>query len=426
MSNNAGGNGGVIRSMENEPSPTSVSLDESAIETDDVYIPDLINRPNTIIESFSLFKGTGSVYILFECFPIWLLAISPLSFKYVCFVQYESMKEILEISQVTSWIMKEINDSWLPSCFLFKNDLLPSPNFICISGTSSFLKSIKPEVLKAPAVFSFECSSQGKNQSSLFKFCNYRHFLNGGCSTKRIYLGFSGLDPPSNLTCVERSIGDFLDYSNLESKCIPYEAIKEQQLLTPSMVWKYSNNQRKVALPSPTSHTGWITRDLHRKELLDMWGWARFINSPLGTNHILTFTPIQPLCLIVNSYLKRSPPSVSHMRNTMVLKSKLVPSTTTFPTINVTINHDWTKVSVTKDKSDQAPVPSGFWDERLKASFPGQSNIMSVVACLRSLCLCQYRKRLTSSLLTYLRMTFPSDWANFLSGDRSSRRGVCF
>ena len=247
-------------------------MDESAKEDDDVYITDLNNRHKTITESFALSKGTVTIYVLFELFPIWLLAISPLSFKYVCFLQYKSMEEIIKLSDFTSCIMKEISEFWLPSCFLFKNDLLPSPNFICISGSSGFLKSIKPNVFEAPAVFSFEGSAQGKTQSHQFKFCNYRHFLNGGCTSKRVYVGFCGIDPPSKLTCVQRNIGDFLDYSIQDQKIISPDVINDHNLLTPNMVWKYNEGLRDLALPSTKSHTGWITRKLHRKEIFDMWG----------------------------------------------------------------------------------------------------------------------------------------------------------
>ena len=140
----------------------------------------------------------------------------------------------------------------------------------------------------------------------------------------------------------------------------------------------------------------------------------------------MKLTPIQPLCLVINSYLKRPMSAVTHAGKPSLPKITSTTSTTTFASINVTINHDWTNVNITSDKSDKAPVPSVLWDERLKASFPHHPDIMTLVMGLRTLCLCKFRRNLTSSFITYLRMTFSTDWANFLSGDRSSKRGEVF
>ena len=69
-------------------------------------------------------------------------------------------------------------------------------------------------------------------------------------------------------------------------------------------------------------------------------------------------------------------------------------------------------------KSDSAPVPCILWDDRLLLSFPTKRKIMDLVALLRPLALSWYWKRVTKSLLKYLRTSYFSHYLAYLAGQR--------
>ena len=66
------------------PNQTSLKLNELDNFEEDVHNSNS-NRTKTIVESFTITKGTGVVHLIFESFPMWLLVITPFMFKHACF-----------------------------------------------------------------------------------------------------------------------------------------------------------------------------------------------------------------------------------------------------------------------------------------------------------------------------------------------------
>ena len=163
--------------------------------------------------------------------------------------------------------------------------------------------------------------------------------------------------------------------------------------------------------------------------MFDIWGLSPLLMSDLTVDHIKAFLPTQSLTLVLNFYLKAVSPALNLSVTTKkAVGSGHVPSpTTTFPSIGVTINHDWADTDYEQQvKSDSAPVPSSLWDKRLEASFPDRRGLTMLIRCLRMLSLLRYRRLLLGSFLTYLRRSFPEQWLSYCQGSRTSHHGGDF
>ena len=102
-----------------------------------------------------------------------------------------------------------------------------------------------------------------------------------------------------------------------------------------------------------------------------------------------------------------------------------MPTTTYFPSINVSISNTWTSVLDTarSRKEDKALVPSELWDSRLSLSFNNKAGLIELVNCLRTLCFQQYRRNITVSFLHFLRKTFSSEWCSHINQSRLLAKG---
>ena len=146
----------------------------------------------------------------------------------------------------------------------------------------------------------------------------------------------------------------------------------------------------------------------------------------LTVDQIRTLLPTQSLTLILNFHIKLVSPTLNLSVNSKkAVETASVPSpTTTFPSIGVTINHDWADSNHEQQvKSDSAAVPSRLWDKRLEASFPDRRGLTGLISGLRRLCLCRYRRLLLGSFRTYLKRSFPEKWVSYCQGNRTSHHG---
>ena len=166
-----------------------------------------------VVESFSVIKGTGTVQVLFETIPVWLSVLSPFHFKFMCFTQFLSIKELSSVSHVCKVLVDKHLTLWKSSNIFFKRDHVGPLNLVLISGSSSFINKIDPTSFDAPVIFTHEMKDKAKSMKNPFRCIKSRHYLNGGCSNARILIGFFGIQPPAHLTSVSRVLSDFLDYS---------------------------------------------------------------------------------------------------------------------------------------------------------------------------------------------------------------------
>ena len=84
----------------------SSGLVESSDSNESVHNYNSIMITKTLTDSFHLIKGFSVACMIFEKFPVWLLALSPFTFKSICFVQFSSSRPIIETSALSAEIWK--------------------------------------------------------------------------------------------------------------------------------------------------------------------------------------------------------------------------------------------------------------------------------------------------------------------------------
>ena len=220
---------------------------------------------------------------------------------------------------------------------------------------------------------------------------NYRHFINGGATKTRLMLGFRNYSAPKNLSKLSRKLGDFIDYSMQPEVKINVDKTQSNECLTVESVPSIEQLELRIAIPTFKFNTGWGTRCLTRNEKFDILGLSKLQIANLVWSDVKLFPPIQPLALIVNSIALCKPlshRSVAPSQVPVMAKQAVNDNYAYFPVIDKSIPNNWTSVhsSMSKIKSDKAPVPSEFWDARLKACYPNK-RIDNLLTPLRKLAL---------------------------------------
>ena len=304
---------------------------------------------------------------------------------------------------------------------------MDSPSFVLVSGSKEYLESESSLHDEVPTISTFE--SKPTSISSKNKVVKiYRNYQNGGCMKLRTIVGFKSLTLPAELTEISRSLGDFLDYSELPDVIIRNTDYDDPKVLTGDSILTLKSLNQLIKLPSYKHASGWGMRKLTRKEICSMWGLIELANTSVNTKDLIQINPVQVLGLVIRCYLSTSSSSRSHLPYQDKPITTISP-TTTFSSINVTINNDWideTLVEKSSRKEDKAPVPTFLWNKRIMASFPNRNGVMKLISAMRNFLIRVCRKRLTRSLIVFLRSSFGTDWKDYLRGSRAHRKGGIF
>ena len=126
-----------------------------------------------VVDEFYLTKGTGAVLVIFEETPIWLLSITPMAFRFICFPQFTSINHMASTSPIAQVIIAHFSASWLSSQLLFDPTTFPVCNLVLLSGTDGFIKNIDVSMHEAPILVSFERKHMPKVKDCRFKFCQF-------------------------------------------------------------------------------------------------------------------------------------------------------------------------------------------------------------------------------------------------------------
>jgi len=373
-----------------------------------------------IVDQFTITRGIGTVYVLFETVPLWLSVLSPLYFKYLCFPQFTCISHLKSVSKAAKIFSEVYLNLWSPSTIKFTKNKAPNPGLILISGSTYFLDEYFQLKLVAPALVTQEFKQKSRAIKAVHKWSTYRHYLNGGCTNLRVKVGFWGLNPPSNIVSMPRTLGDFLDYS-LSSKRIPFE--HTNRYVSPKEILDISNLNNKISVPNFRFKSKTGIRALSSKEIYQIWGLSQLSESPLLIKEITMYVPTQPLSLVLKSYLTSIQPLEKVLQTSPIPVEKPSSEATFFPDIGVSISNTWTTMDLNSERSkkaDNAPVPSELWDRRLSLSFPSDRGILHLASCLRTMALTWYRRRMLHSLCTYLRSSFPNEYSNYLLGQRKT------
>ena len=103
---------------------------------------------------------------------------------------------------------------------------------------------------------------------------NYRHWLNGGCTTACLQIGFLHCKPPRYLTKIRRKLGDFLDYTVHPLTMVNVDLMEKSKFLVETSIPSVQELSKPVLLPTYKFSSGWGSRALTRKEKFNLWGYS--------------------------------------------------------------------------------------------------------------------------------------------------------
>ena len=231
---------------------------------------------------------------------------------------------------------------------------------------------------------------------------------------------------PVKLTSIERSLGDFLDYSNHPKQGCNPQALSKDNLLSASSIIGFNSLNKEVLLPTYKQSSGWGRRHLSRKEIFSLWGYGSVADKGISTTEILELMPLQPLQLCINSTqaMKELDRSTSKGLGTPITATP--PATTFLVSIGRTLSHNWIDPNViasSTSKADKSPVPQAMWDKRIELVFSNKTGVKNLIVQLRNGLLRLYRRRLLHSFIFYLRTCYNIEYSNYLNGQRLAWNG---
>ena len=167
-----------------------------------------------LVEKFSISSGNQIVHVMFEKIPLWLTSLSPMSFKRVCFPHVNNQNELTNGCQIRRAITKSFLSNWPLDRIKYKFDTIYSPDLILISGSHKALLLYSDHKEETPTLFTLEYHHRHLSLKPPWKSRTYLHSKAGGCIGFRIHLGYCNFNFPLSLALIDRTLGDFIDFSN--------------------------------------------------------------------------------------------------------------------------------------------------------------------------------------------------------------------
>ena len=204
-------------------------------------------RDKTITESFTLTKAFLIVQVSFEYIPIWLAVLSPIYFRYLCFIRFSTIQQIKNVSFKSSiFVDMHVSLRYKPKIIL-KKDNIPSPNLVLLSGCLVLVKEIQVSSIKYLTIFVLETKGKTSFKYGAFKVRNCRIVFEWRMFQCSNNFGISLFKPPYILTYIKRCLGDFIDYYDLPTSRI--KSHRKFPFYLPSDILDVSNLSNHVVLP---------------------------------------------------------------------------------------------------------------------------------------------------------------------------------
>ena len=317
------------------------------VEAEEGFSDHFIQRESTSLSSFNVPRGQTIIHVLFDKFPFWLAAMSPLTCRCIIFIQHSSKEDLLNSSQCFEEFISHHLLNWPVDKIRYNQDMMSKPDLILASGSQEFLLKVAHSSYAAPMIFTHEFMKDAKSSHPSFSFVWHKHNVNGGCTNFQIRMGFKGLPMPPKFSSIKRALGDFIDYSTHPDHLINHNQIEENSYLFKDSYLTFHSLNRPVVLPTYKFNSGWGYRGLTRKEIFNMWGLSSLENVKLELDRIQSITPTQVAVLLLASYFTLHwPPTKLSYSKDLFLKTLPRSTSTTFPSIDVTINYDWIDDSI--------------------------------------------------------------------------------
>jgi hypothetical protein len=384
-----------------------------------------------------------SVTLVFQNFPVWLLALSPIQVASIYFPGYSSLDHLcssLRARSLNPEMVSRILGRFQSSKLYFNVDIkqVSQDNVLLVSGTISFLLPyLQTTTRHAIAVYDSHFSNRLRNGRPTgvsiaglghISWHRVRHTSVGGATMFCSLFGTNVATLEPQVTALRRTIRHYLDHSERPSPWREHmsttSVISSGDLLHPSAL------TTQVKYATSFSHNGWGSRPLNIDELSNIYGLHSRIR--IGGLVVDDFNVIVPIALLESmiSPMLQLVSQVSDTTDSHKLQPALFPQVldsprTWLPDLQLYLSHDWITPDLVTDKAakrDDADIPVSLWDRRILLIFP---HSLRAINWLRQRLLFLRGRALYKEFVCYLRSTYGFSWCQQLQQYRTRHGSGC-
>lgn len=378
-----------------------------------------------------------TVYLFFEHFPVWLLALNVAWCNALIVCGHDSMSTLLlPFTRGEVDLLKVLLDPFLKQnklSFHLGDQIDPGPNHLVLLSGSLVPYLVthvdKCRTFRTLGVLDIHYVGRLRNGKPTSKdsvdaaqlsnleatWQRLRHSTIGGASEFNALVVRANIAVPTIVSDLQRGIRHFFDAGTRPGPP-PSE-------LPPNRLGHYYQMDDRVVpghytLPvlclSHFHHSGTGFRRLSLAELAGVHGFPRNLILPSLPEHVIEWPPCQSLaaCLEPVWTSHHTPPADVNPRP--MKRSRENENETWLPSLDRYLPHDWideSLITATASKVDDAKSPCRLWDVRLDLLFPGCTPKLEA---LRRGVLLWIRRRLLREIRKYLRTTFSATWVSDL------------
>ena len=250
-----------------------------------------------------------------------------------------------------------------------------------------------------------------KIPQGLMNLTRIKHTSVGGATTYEGLYAYSGIKVTPKLSCLQRQVGDFIDYGIPPSTTLPQHQFVSHKSLMP-----VTRLESLVQYPTHFSLNGIGYRTLMPKELAKLFGVSTIVYQITLHKAMFPIVPVQILDALLSGVLltplqpgsmlnQMEPPAINNPKEYALL-----------PGLDLHLSDSWSKVMSSKEvvaTDDSADINQSIWDQRIILAFPKIS--VPVLDWFRRQILRKHFYRVFVSFKTYILNTYPALWEQFVT-----------
>jgi hypothetical protein len=319
--------------------------------------------------------------VLSEGFPHWLLALRPVDWSSICWMQFGSYDPSLDL--LLDVFLLRLKGILRPVPFDVSqvSSLLADVDLVLVSGSDLLMQRVLPLIKHTPVLLLPGHPQNRHVSSTMTRFgvsvSKIKHFLVGGVTNGSVFMGLMNTSLVGFKSPLRRHLRHVLEFSERPRACLPDPSFDH---------YLGGSTLRLDALTLPVVYksphfctTGWGVRDLNLKEL------ACSFDLPSPSHATVTeaalLLPLYPLKLMEAPLqhiltLLSGPVTAAPVATPLVedLSSSVSPGQTWLPTLGKFLPDTWLDETIISDKAakadDALQVPEHLWDNRSTLVLP--------------------------------------------------------
>jgi hypothetical protein len=373
-----------------------------------------------------------SFELLFQSFPVWLLALDPPHVKQIYLPSFD------DVDHLVHSLHRHGIDSILVHRALHRFGIKRLRSGRSSSDTTTYIRLVSgslayllPYLLEHTGmvlgVLESHHTGRLRHQRPTgipsrgyehITWHRIRHTSVAGCTKFCALFGVNSNKLVPKTTTLRRTIRHYLDYSI----CPGHTTTDELDLLTPDDLLHPRHMQSPVRYHTSFTSTGVGVRRLTTDEIANMYGLHSRLR--MGTTTLSTLSTIIPVALLDSLLfpllrVPATPNALSSELHTARFAVNIDTDQTCLPELQVFLSHQWISSDLVTDKAakrDDADVPVSLWNRRITFIFPHSQR---AIDWLRTRLLLKSGRRLYLEFVHYLSSTYGCSWSMQLTHGRS-------